>query len=332
VCWDVYDSLDVHLLVPILFGVDLLGVIAVGPKLSGERLGPDDRQLLRTLANQSAIAIENAQAFDEIAKLNESLEARVDERTRELRDTQAQLMQSEKMRSLGQLVAGVAHELNNPIGFVHANIQLIEEQVARIRDPNAAPADVERAREALAKLIARSKEGTDRVRRIVQDLRTFSRMDQAELQEADLHEELDRTIALMEPRCKDCVRIERDYGQLPRVRCYPGQLNQVFLNLLMNACDAIGKSGTIRITTRALPSGVRIEVHDDGAGIPPEIQGRIFDPFFTTKPVGKGTGLGLSLSHGIVARHGGRISVQSEPGHGTTFTIDLPLDAAGARG
>jgi signal transduction histidine kinase len=331
-CRDTFDTLEVELLVPILFGVDLLGAIAVGRKLSGEGLDLADRGLLRTLANQSAIAIENAKAYDEIAQLNETLEARVEERTQELREAQEQLMQAEKMKSLGQLVAGVAHELNNPIGFVHANIQLIEEQVARIRDPNAAPADVERAREALAKLIARSKEGTDRVRRIVQDLRTFSRMDQAELQEADLHEELDRTIALMEPRCKDCVRIERDYGQLPRVRCYPGQLNQVFLNLLMNACDAIGKSGTIRITTRALPSGVRIEVHDDGAGIPPEIQGRIFDPFFTTKPVGKGTGLGLSLSHGIVARHGGRISVQSEPGHGTTFTIDLPLDAAGARG
>jgi signal transduction histidine kinase len=331
-CRDAFDTLEVELLVPILFGVDLLGAIAVGRKLSGEGLDVADRGLLRTLANQSAIAIENAKAYDEIAQLNENLEARVDERTQELREAQEQLMQAEKMKSLGQLVAGVAHELNNPISFVHANIQLIEEQVARIRDPRTAPEDVERARDALAKLIARSKEGTDRVRRIVQDLRTFSRMDQAELQEADLHEELDRTVALMEPRCKDCIRIERDYGHIPRVRCYPGQLNQVFLNLLMNACDAIGARGTIRISTRPLPDGVRIEVHDDGAGIPPEIQGRIFDPFFTTKPVGKGTGLGLSLSHGIIERHGGRISVQSAPGHGTTFSIDLPLDAAGTRG
>ena len=140
-CWDVFDSLEVELLVPILFGVDLLGVIAVGRKLSGERLTADDRQLLRTLANQSAIAIENGKAFDEIAQLNETLEARVDERTRELRETQAQLMQSDKLKSLGQLVAGVAHELNNPIGFVHANLQLLDEYICLLytspspRDP-----------------------------------------------------------------------------------------------------------------------------------------------------------------------------------------------------
>ncbi len=139
-CQDVFDTLDVELLVPMLFGVDLLGMIAVGRKLSGERLGPDERQLLRTLANQSAIAIENAKAFDEIAKLNKTLEARVEERTRELRETQAQLVQSEKMRSLGQLVAGVAHELNNPIGFVHANLQLLEEYVERLMRSDADPA------------------------------------------------------------------------------------------------------------------------------------------------------------------------------------------------
>ncbi len=325
-CRDVFDTLEVELLVPILFGVDLLGVIAVGRKFSGDRLDPRDRSLLRTLANQSAIAIENAKAYDEIAQLNETLEARVDERTRELRDTQQQLMQAEKLKSLGQLVAGVAHELNNPIGFVHANIQLIEESVAKILAPGATPEDVARARGALAKLIARSKEGTERVKQIVQDLRTFSRMDQADLQDVDLHEELDRTIALMEPRCKDCIAIERDYGALPRVRCFPGQLNQVFMNLLINACDSIDGRGSIRVTTRPIAGGVRLEFSDSGCGIPLEVQHRIFDPFFTTKPVGKGTGLGLSLSHGIVERHAGSMTVASQVGQGTTFTIELPLD------
>ena len=326
-CRDVFDTLEVELLVPILYGTELMGVIAVGRKLSGERLDAPDRGLLRTLSNQSAIAIENAKAYDEIAQLNETLEARVEDRTQELRFAQQQLMQAEKMKSLGQLVAGVAHELNNPIGFVHANIQLIDEYVRKITGQDATPEEVARAREALTRLISRSKEGTERVKQIVQDLRSFSRMDQAELQEVDLHEELDRTIGLMEPHCKDCIAVERDYGELPRVRCFSGQLNQVFLNLLMNACDAIEGKGTIRIRTGSTDGGVRLEFSDDGSGIPPDTLNRIFDPFFTTKPVGKGTGLGLSISHGIVERHGGTLSVESEPGRGTTFTLDLPLDA-----
>jgi signal transduction histidine kinase len=327
-CRDVFDTLEVELLVPILYGVDLLGVIAVGRKLSGDRLAADDRLLLRTLANQSSIAIENAKAFDEIAKLNETLEARVEERTAELRDTQAQLVQAEKMKSLGQLVAGVAHELNNPIGFVHANLQLLDEFIGKLLTPGRSPEQTAKSREAIAKLLVRSREGTERVKKIVQDLRTFSRMDQADLQDANLNEEIERTLTLMEPRFKNAIQVERDLGNLPRVRCYPGQLNQVFLNLLMNSCDALGKKGKIRIRTRRSSGGVRLEFHDDGPGIPAEIQPQIFDPFFTTKPVGVGTGLGLSISHGIIARHGGRIALESEPGRGTTFVIELPLVAA----
>jgi signal transduction histidine kinase len=304
-------------------------VIAVGRKLSGDRLLGDDRLLLRTLANQSSIAIENAKAFDEIAKLNESLEARVEERTQELRETQTQLMQSEKMSSLGQLVAGVAHELNNPIGFVHANLQLLDEFIDKLVRAQAEGGDTERVRDAIAKLLNRSREGTERVKKIVQDLRTFSRMDQAESQMADLHEEIDRTLALMEPRLKNNITVDRRYGDIPEVRCYPGQLNQVFLNLLMNACDALEENGgTIRISSERSDLGVRLEFADDGPGIPMHVQSRIFDPFFTTKEVGKGTGLGLSLSHGIVERHGGRFLVHSEPGEGASFVIDLPLDAA----
>jgi len=326
-CRDVFDTMEIELLVPILYGVDLLGVIAVGRKRSGDRLMADDRLLLRTLANQSSIAIENAKAFDEIAKLNETLEARVEKRTGELRETQAQLTQAEKMKSLGQLVAGVAHELNNPIGFVHANLQLLDEYITKLVEGQGTEADTQRVQEAITKLLERSREGTQRVKKIVQDLRTFSRMDQAELQDADLHEEIERTLRLMEPRFKNSIKVERDFGNLPRVRCYVGQLNQVFLNLLMNACDAIERDGTVRITTRPVDGGVRLEFHDDGPGIDEEVKSRIFDPFFSTKPVGVGTGLGLSLSHGIIERHGGRLSVDSTPGEGTTFVIELPLDA-----
>jgi signal transduction histidine kinase len=345
-CRDVFDTLEIELLVPILFGVDLLGVIAVGRKLTGERLAADDRQLLRTLANQSAIAIENAKAYDEITQLNETLEARVEERTEELKRAQEQLMQSEKMRSLGQLVAGVAHELNNPIGFVHANLQLLEEYVQRLIHKGPDGPEGEKTREAIRKLLLRSREGTQRVKRIVEDLRTFSRMDHAEYQEADLNEEIERTLSLMEPRLKGGVRVVRDFGELPRVRCSAGQMNQVFMNLLMNACDAMGNQGTITIRTETIRSplasghggsgepaargaatGVRLSFSDDGPGIPDHVRGRIFEPFFTTKPVGEGTGLGLSLSHGIIERHGGRISVESVTGSGTTFTIELPLVA-----
>ncbi len=331
-CRDVYDTLDVELLVPILFGVDLLGIIAVGRSVAAERLGADERQLLRTLANQSAIAIENARAFDEIAKLNETLEARVEDRTLALRETQTQLVQSEKMRSLGQLVAGVAHELNNPIGFVHANLQLLEEYIERLGRDDLPEERREKAREAIEKLLARSREGTERVKQIVQDLRTFSRTDEADLQEVFLNQEIDRTLTLMEPRLKSGVEVERDYGDLPPVRCYAGQLNQVFMNLLMNACDAMDGRGHITVRTRPEAEGVRLEFRDDGPGMPEEVMERIFEPFYTTKPVGQGTGLGLSLSHGIVERHGGRMEVRSALGEGTTFVLHLPLEPPAAGG
>lgn len=325
-CLAIYDQLKIELLVPIVFGEDLLGAIAVGHKISGERLAWEDRQHLHTLANQSSIAIENAKAFDEIARLNESLEARVETRTRELREAQNQLMQSEKMNSLGQIVAGVAHELNNPIGFVHANLQLLSSLLDKLEETKRKGGDETQLREDIARLLERSQEGTQRVKRIVMDLRSFSRMDQNEMEMANLETEMDRTLALMEPRLKDRIQVRRHYAGIPEVFCHPGQLNQVFLNLLMNACDVLSSEGHIDVSTSPTDFGVRLEVTDDGPGIEPDIQSRIFDPFFTTKAVGSGTGLGLSLSHSTIQRHGGRILVSSDPGRGTSFVIDLPLD------
>ena len=327
-CWDVYDDMGIELLVPILFGRDLLGVIAVGSKVTGDRIGGVDRQLLQILANQSAIALENAKAFDEIAQLNETLEERVEIRTRELREIQGQLMQNEKLKSLGQLVAGVAHELNNPIGFVHANLQLLEEYMDALPRDGARDAETERIRGIISKLLLRSREGAERVKEIVQDLRTFSRMDQADLQEAVLNEEIDRTLTLMKPRLRGQIEVIRDYAEVPPMRCYPSQLNQVLLNLLMNACDAMPDGGRISIRTRPTRFGVRLDIADNGPGIPPELIREIFDPFFTTKAIGQGTGLGLSISHSIVERHGGRIYAQSPPEGGATFSVELPLDAA----
>ena len=166
------------------------------------------------------------------------------------------------------------------------------------------------------------------MKKIVQDLRTFSRMDQAELSDANLNEEIERTLGLMEPHFKEGVTVERDFGEIPRVRCYPAQLNQVFMNLVMNACDAMDGRGVVRIRTRPRNEGVRLEFEDDGPGIDPELRGRVFEPFFTTKPVGQGTGLGLSISHGIVERHGGQMLVECPHGGGTVFRLDLPLMAA----
>jgi signal transduction histidine kinase len=237
-------------------------------------------------------------------------------------------MQSEKMRSLGQLVAGVAHELNNPIGFVHANLQLLSGYIEKLVVAQLDGGDVERPRDAITRLLSRSREGTERVKKIVQDLRTFSRMDQAELADTDLNAELRRTLGLMEARFKDGIRLDTDFGELPRVRCYPAQLNQVFMNLLMNACDALGTGGTVSVRTRATPGGVELDFEDSGPGIAQHVRERIFEPFFTTKPVGQGTGLGLSISHGIVERHGGRLTVDCPPEGGTVFRVELPLVAA----
>ncbi len=326
-CEEIFHRLGLQFMVPILFGADLLGVVAVGEKISGDRFDRHDRELLGTLANQSAVAIENAKVFDELGTLNETLEARVEARTSELQEAQAQLIQNEKMVSLGQLVAGVAHELNNPIGFVHANLQLIDEHMKKLIRAEPDSPEAERARNALDKLVSRSREGTERVKQIVEDLRTFSRLDHADLSEVDLNHCIDSTVSLMEPRLKHLIEVEKNYQPLPAVRCFAGQLNQVFMNLLANACDAMDGEGTILIETRPTEGGVQLRFTDSGPGISDEIRTRLFDPFFTTKEVGKGTGLGLSLSHGIIERHGGRIS--AEPGakqRGACFVIDLPLD------
>jgi signal transduction histidine kinase len=232
-------------------------------------------------------------------------------------------------------VAGVAHELNNPIGFVHADLQLLQEYVPKLVVALRTGEDTAKIESNIEKLLSRSREGTERVKQIVADLRTFSRMDQAVLQEVDLNREIDRALTLTEPRFKDGIEVERDYGELPPVRCYAGQLNQVFTNLLMNACDALDGKGRIVIRSRPRKShapghpvdGVRLEFHDDGPGMSPDVQARIFEPFFTTKPVGQGTGLGLSISYGIVERHGGRMMVGSSPTSGTTFVVELPLVA-----
>ena len=254
--------------------------------------------------------------------------------------TQEQLIQSEKMASLGLLVAGVAHELNNPVSYVDSNLEFIEEYAENLagivtacaesgslstQDQRSNPAHVETLLGTLRELIASSREGTDRIKKIVLDLRVFSRTDDLGLMAADLHEGLESTLNLLAKEYRDRIIIHRDYGDLPRVECYPGQINQVFMNALQNAAQAIPNRGEVWIKTIVDGGRVNVSIRDNGVGIAETNLARIFDPFFTTKPVGSGTGLGLSISYGIIERHGGKMQVQSKVTEGTTLTIELPV-------
>jgi two-component system NtrC family sensor kinase len=260
-----------------------------------------------------------------------------------------QLVQSEKLASIGQLAAGVAHEINNPIGYIFSNFGALETYIARLLEMLAAHEQAEQViaapavlanlravrerieldyvREDIPLLIRESKEGIARVRKIVQDLKDFSRVDaHQEWQWANLHQGIDSTLNIVSNEVKYKADVIKEYGDLPEIECLPTQINQVIMNIVVNAAHAMhGERGRIIIRTGARGEEAWIEIADNGSGIPKEILPRIFDPFFTTKPVGSGTGLGLSLSYGIIQKHNGRMDVESAVGVGTTFRITLPL-------
>lgn len=283
--------------------------------------------------------------LQELARKNDEL-AQVN---RTLRRAQEQLVQTEKLASIGQLAAGVAHEINNPVGFVFSNFSSLERYLGDLfrmlaayeaSEPllAATPAaarlaelrqtiELDFLKEDVPALMAESREGIERVRKIVQDLKDFSRVDtRQEWEWADLHKGLDSTLNIVNNEIKYKADVVKRYGELPEVQCLASELNQVFMNLLVNAAHAIDKTrGTIHLRTGHRDDQVWIEVEDDGCGIAADNLSRIFDPFFTTKPVGHGTGLGLSLSYGIVKKHGGQIQVTSELGRGTCFRVSLPV-------
>jgi signal transduction histidine kinase len=259
-----------------------------------------------------------------------------------------QLIQSEKMAAIGQLAAGVAHEINNPIGYVNSNLSMLENYASSMgrycdaigdAKPQLPEAERERLgeleqeidlaylRQDLDSLIAESREGIARVRKIVADLKDFARQDRGEWEEADVNVLLDSALNIVHNELKYKTEVVRQFGQLPPIRCVGGQLEQVFVNLLVNAGQAIPERGTITVRSGTDEGGshVWIEVEDTGIGIPEQNLAQLFDPFFTTKPVGKGTGLGLSISYGIVQHHGGDIQVESEAGHGCLFRVVLPV-------
>lgn len=273
----------------------------------------------------------------DLAAFNATLESRILERTRELEKSQSQLLQSEKMASIGQLAAGVAHEINNPIGFVNSNLGTLERYVSdllRVADvAGESPAatalskeiDLPFLREDITALLAESRDGLERVRKIVANLKDFSHVDEAEWQHADLIAGLESTLSVVWHELKYKADIVRELVPLPLVHCIPAQINQVFVNLLINAAQAIPSHGTITLKSGQQGEQVWIEISDTGVGMTDEVKRHIFEPFFTTKPVGSGTGLGMSLAYDIIHKHDGRFDVDSAPGAGSRVRLWLPV-------
>ncbi|MEG4202053.1 ATP-binding protein, partial [Microcoleus sp. Pol12A5] len=309
-----------------------------------------------------AIAIDHAELYTQTrtaARLAQAQTQQLEQTLHELQRTQTQLIQSEKMSSLGQLVAGVAHEINNPVNFIYGNLSYTSEYTQNLLkmlklyqkeypQPSARIVDaredfeIDYLIEDLPKILASMKVGADRIRDIVLSLRTFSRLDEAEKKQVDIHEGIESTLLILQNRLKHkadhpTINVIKEYGNLPLVECYPGQLNQVFMNLLSNALDALememktsnrtAKNLAITIRTQVTDNNsVAVWIADSGSGMSEDVQKRLFDPFFTTKPIGKGTGLGLAISHSIIVeKHGGKLSCHSVLGEGSEFVIEIPL-------
>jgi two-component system NtrC family sensor kinase len=314
-----------------------------------ENLQTDDQLVEIPIKSDTEIGL-LTESFNEMSR--NIVKARKDLRTKvtelenanlELKETQAKLVHSSKMVSLGQLVAGVAHELNNPIGFIHSNMTHLREYTEKLmklvevadKNPEQIPQlkkelDIDYIVKDMPKLITSCEDGARRTRDIVLGLRNFSRLEESKIKDIDVHEAIDNTLSLLAGEIKNRVQVHKYYGDLPLISCFASQINQVFMNILSNALQAIEGSGNIWITTKKLTlptgqSGVSISFQDSGQGMPNDVMEKIFDPFFTTKGVGQGTGLGLSISYGIVQSHGGEIQVKSQPGIGTEFIVILPV-------
>ena len=322
----------------------LIGTIYLDTTQSEHFFKKGDLPFLEAFANLAGLAIENARSYEEIEHLNTHLDQEVNKRTaeleqknealekanQELKTAQLQLVRSEKMASLGMLVAGVAHEINTPIGAINSNTDIIKNSVEKLREKfnsiQEGDQQLTKTLDMLQSVSRISKTACDRMARIVRNLRNFARLDEEEHKSVDLHEGIESTLSLIEHLRGKNIEIEKEYGELPKLWCYASQLNQVFMNLLVNACQAIEGKGRITIKTYHENGNIHVQIRDTGRGIPRDRLEKIFDPGFTTKGVGVGTGLGLSISYKIVEEHKGKIDVNSQVGTGTTVTLCLPVN------
>lgn len=299
-----------RIIIPIYHLNQLLGVIVI---LSYQKRELNDElDILESVAAQLGNAIIQASLFTKINTQNDELQAAL----KELKDTQVQLINSEKMASLGQLIAGVAHEINTPLASINSNNSIIAKFIKKI--------DNEEISQTLAEINELDREAVQRISNMVKSLKKFVRLDEAELQEADINKELDLTLDLIRHETKNKIEVIKNYSELPLIKCYPNMLNQVFMNILINACQSIEKSGKITITTSFKDNKLVVKIKDDGRGIASEKIDKIFTAGYTTKGVGVGTGLGLAISEKIIQKHQGKIFVDSELGVGSEFTITIP--------
>lgn len=317
---------------------DELGVLAANFNKMAKALSAREVQLqemtrnLESMVRDRTIELENSHEALKRAYLD-------------LQNAQEQLVQTEKMASLGQLVSGIAHEIKNPLNFIYGNTGFLSDYIRKLQDlvesfeglQSISEEDREKMyrhkerihysfiQDDLKVLISNFSEGAQRINAIVSDLRTFSRMDADAISEVDVHASLEMSLNLLRNQYRNRIDIHKEYGDIPKIQGYSGKLNQVFMNLLSNAFQAVTEKGDVWIRTRANNSAIEVEIEDNGVGIPSEKLKRIFEPFFTTKPVGQGTGLGLSISYGIIEQHGGKIHVTSTPQEGSVFLVRLPI-------
>ena len=322
------------------------------------------RSILKFFAARATAELERQRAIVDLQKLNEELESRVEHRTvvlqealQNLLQAQAQLIQSEKMSSLGQLIAGIAHEINNPNTFIAGNVSHVANYTNQLLElvkqyeqavPNPSPSlqqaiedcDLDFVQQDLPRIVRSMQAGSDRIQELVRSFRNFSRLGESDKKVADLHEGINSTLILLSYRLKSStkrpeIEVVKHYGNLPKIECYPGRLNQVFMNILTNAIEALDGSSDpcIQIHTDVVEHSIIVRIVDNGSGIEPALQKQMFEPFFTTKPVGKNIGLGLTMSYQIVVvQHHGKLHYQSSEANGTEFTIEIPIQAETALG